>query len=405
MLPPDPHTADATLPSAYCGSEGVRRKHEARLGSYARFLRQGDPLADAAVESLKPLGRAGAERMIDRAIAEGINAVSEAPEALRALFAHLDDVPFWFDPETADLGGATFLRCRLGFVALACLSLPLIYSWPVGNKPLALSGELVHHAGPRLKQTTQFVYAVSQPGAVRRDGAGFRLIVRVRLMHAQVRRLLRVSGEWQEEAWGAPIDQCHMAGTNLLFSLGALQALERIGYLFNETERAAVLHLWRAIGWMMGIDAELLPAEEAEAMRLLDLLFATEPAPDDDSRALAAALMDASGAYLHRFCTVPATVCHGITRALIGHERADALGLSRTLWRWAVPLVRPATRLVELSRLASPQVRALARVAGPKAFRSLLGTRGLEGACGDFHLPERLRGTARRPAHSTPHPN
>ncbi|HEV7402410.1 MAG TPA: oxygenase MpaB family protein [Chthoniobacteraceae bacterium] len=391
MLPTDSDLANVAIPSAYGGAESARGKHGTRLASYARFLRRGDPLADAAVESLAPLGRAGAEQMIDRAVTEGIDAVTDAPEALRALFAQLDHVPFWFDPDLATLGGATFLRCRLGFLALACMSLPLIYSWPVGNKPLALSGELLHHAGPRLKQTTQFVYAVSQPDAVRRAGAGFRLIVRVRLMHAQVRRLLRGSGQWQEEAWGAPIDQCHTAGTNLLFSLGALQGLERIGYLFNPVERAAVQHLWRYIGWLMGIDPELLPADEPEAMRLLDLLFALEPTPDEDSRALAAALAGAANTYLHRFCTLPPTVVHGITRALIGQERADALGLPRTVWRWMVPLVRPATRLIERARLVSPQVRALARVAGPKAFRSLLGTRGLEGECGEFHLPEHLR--------------
>jgi hypothetical protein len=31
-------------------------------------------------------------------------------------------------------------------VPLALLALPIIYSWPAGNKPLALSGQLVHRA-------------------------------------------------------------------------------------------------------------------------------------------------------------------------------------------------------------------------------------------------------------------
>src|SRR3954453_7884075 len=127
----DPDLPNGALPSAYGGAESARGKHGSRLASYAKFLRHGDPLADAAVESLAVLGRAGAEQMIDRAVTNGIDAVADAPEALRALFAQLDHRPFWFDPELASLGGATFLRCRLGFLSLACMSLPLIYSWPV----------------------------------------------------------------------------------------------------------------------------------------------------------------------------------------------------------------------------------------------------------------------------------
>src|SRR5262249_45380639 len=154
----------------------------------------------------------------------------DAPEPLRALLAELDHVPFWVDRERCALGGATFLRCRLGFVALGCLSLPRIYSWPVGNKPLVLSGRLVHQAASRLKETTRFVYAVCQPDGLARYGEGFKLIVKVRLIHAQVRALLRESGAWEAAAWGTPIDQCHLAGTNLLFSLGALDGLKRLGY-------------------------------------------------------------------------------------------------------------------------------------------------------------------------------
>jgi hypothetical protein len=388
-----PAIDEQTLPSACTNLDLARQRHGVRADKYLGFLRQGDPLADAVVEVFAGMAEEEWRRMLDRALDDGIDAVPEAPEALRALFAQLDHVPFWVDREQCNLGGATFLRCRLGFVALAMSSLPLIYSWPAGNKPLALSGHLVHRASQRLKDTTRYVFCICQPDGLGRFSDGFKMTVKVRLIHSQVRRLLRQSGQWRDDFWGTPINQCHMAGTNLLFSVGVLDALTRIGYLFNSTEREALIHLWRYAGYILGVENELLVAGEWEGNRLLDLMFTFEPRPDDDSRALVNALMQTSYEYVRGFkaarpCSM--NVCYGISRALIGDERADALGFPKTFWRWLVPAIWPATRLIEMTRCFSPTVQALAKVAGPKAFRHLLSERGLKGRTGDFVLPRRI---------------
>jgi hypothetical protein len=381
------------LPTAYSNWEDARRKHGARADQYVSLLRRTDPLAEAVVEAFAHLPEVEWQAMLNRALDHGIDAVSQAPPALHELFAQLDRVPFWVDRQQCNLGGATFLRCRLGFLVLSMHALPLIYSWPAGNKPLALSGHLVHRASQRLKDTTRYVFAISQPDGLGRFSDGFKMTVRVRLIHAQVRKLFWQSGQWREEAWGAPINQCHMAGTNLLFSVGVLDGLTRIGYRFTSAEREALIHLWRYAGWLLGVENELLVAGEWEGHRLLDLIFTFEPKPDDDSRALVHALMQTSHDYLRGFragrpCSINA--CFGIARALIGNERADALGFPRTFWRWLVPAVRPATWLIETARCLSPSVQALARVAGPKAFRHLLSERGLRGRAGEFIVPRRI---------------
>jgi len=151
------------LPSAYANLDAARRKHGERADKYVGLLGRADPLADAVVEAFSQLPEPQWRRMLDVALARGIDAVPEAPEALKALFARLDHVPFWVDRAQCNLGGATFLRCRLGFVALAMASLPLIYSWPAGNKPLALSGHLVHRASQRLKDTPATYSASASP--------------------------------------------------------------------------------------------------------------------------------------------------------------------------------------------------------------------------------------------------
>jgi hypothetical protein len=381
------------LPSAYSAPEGAEAAHEARAGKYVDFLWRTDPLADAVMQEFASMPESEWRALLDLALAKGIENIPSAPEPLRALFRQLEDVPFWVDRERCNLGGATFLRCRLGFAVLAMLSLPLIYSWPAGNKALALSGRLMHRASQRLKDTTRYVFAVCQPDGLSRFSEGFAMTVRVRLIHAQVRRLLLQSGQWRADAWGAPINQCHMAGTNLMFSVGVLDGLSRLGYRFTQVEREALVHLWRFAGYLLGVESELLIADELEGNRLLDLMFAFEPVPDDDSRALVDALMQTSFDYVRGFkagrcCSV--NLCYGMSHALIGEEHAKALAYPTTSWRWLVPAVRPATWLVETARIYSSRVQELAKVAGPKAFRHLLSERGLKGRAGDFAIPRKL---------------
>ena len=392
------------VPSAYSSLDSTGIAHGTRAQKYVDFLWRTDPLADAVMDEFARIPESEWRALLEMALAKGIEAVPHAPEPLRALFRQLESVPFWVDRERCNLGGATFMRCRLGFAVLAMLSLPIIYSWPVGNKPLALSGQLVHRASQRLKDTTRYVFAVCQPDGLARFSPGFAMTVRVRLIHAQVRRLLLQSGQWRSEAWGAPINQCHMAGTNLMFSVGVLDGLTRIGYRFNRLEREALIHLWRCAGYLLGVENELLVADEFEGHRLLDLIFAFEPHPDDDSRALVDALMQTSFDYVRGFKpgrSWSVNLCYGISRALMGDEQATALGYPKTLWKWLVPAVRPGTWLVETARMCSSRVQALATVAGPKAFRHLLSERGLKGRIGDFVIPRKIAVRAGEPESTT----
>lgn len=396
------------VPSGYSSLELVAGTFGAAAGDYAGFLWRTDPLADAVMEDFARLPEGEWRAMLEAALERGIDAVPQAPASLRALFAQLETVPAWLDRDRCNLGGATFLRCRLGFAALALLSLPLIYSWPCGNKPLALSGQLVHRASQRLKDTTRYVFAVCQRDGLARGAEGFAMTVRVRLIHSQVRRLLLASGAWRGDAWGAPVNQCHMAATNLMFSIGVLDALSRIGHRFQTREREALVHLWRYAGYLLGVDEGLLVADEQASRRLLDLVFAFEPAPDDDSRALVDALMQTSYDYvrgfrLGRVCGV--NLCYGMSRAMIGRRRAAALGYPATLWRWLIPAIRPATLLLETARLFSTRVQALAIVAGPKAFRHLLSDRGLKGRAGEFPIPRRIAVRPGVPETAPPAPN
>jgi hypothetical protein len=133
---------------------------------------------------------------------------------------------------------------------------------------------------------------VCQPGALAPHAEGFRAALKVRLMHAQVRQLLLGSDRWHSDRWGVPINQVDMAGTVLVFSYAVLMGLDRLGVQVEPHEREDLVHLWRCVGWLLGVTPDLLCATNAQAEALWDLIASTQEPADDDSRRLVAAFLE-----------------------------------------------------------------------------------------------------------------
>lgn len=368
----------------------ARQKHGARADKYLRLLARSDPLADAVVAAFSELPAGKGRRMLDVALDQGVAAVPDAPAALHDLFAQLDDVPFWVEWAELDRGGAVYLRSGIfGMVLLALYSLPVAYSSPAGNKPLVFSGKLVQRAPRRVAESGHFVLATCRPGGLRRFAEGFKITVKVRLMHAQVRRLLWRSAQWDATRWGVPINQCYLAGTNLAFSFGLLDGLRRFGFRLSHDEREALLQLWRYSGYLSGIEEELLCATEAEAARLSDLIVTTEGAPDADSHALVQALMAIPVFPKLDYQRWQTDVYYGISRALIGGQSADALGYPKTPWRFLVPALRPLVFAGDVVGRHLPGGRAWATALGAKTWEWMV-EQHLGGMRPGFRPPEQL---------------
>jgi hypothetical protein len=369
----------------------AQRAHGQRACKYGQYLHRTDPLADDVVAAFSQLSSGKGNRMLDTALDEGIAAVPDAPAALHRLFEQLDDVPFWVDWDELDRGGAAFLRSGLlGAAVIALYSLPLSYRSPSGNKPLIFSGQLTRRAGRRMGETARFVMATCQPGGLRRFSDGFKITVKVRLMHAQVRRLLLRSGRWDMDAWGAPINQCYLAGTNLLFSAKLSAGLRRLGYRHSRAESEALMQLWRYSGYLSGIEPELLCVTEQEALRLANLIALVDKPPDQDSLSLVKALLEVpivpqqwKGA---RWST---DIAFGLSRALLGEEIADQLRLPKTPWRFVVPAMRPLVLAGDLARRRIPAGQGLADRLGMRMWQWGADNQ-LAGIPASFHLPEHL---------------
>jgi hypothetical protein len=337
-----------------------------RVESLRAALLESDPVADDVVSWLREDAGRGARARLERAIERGPPAYGDLPEAARALFRQVDPVPLWADPEKLRLGAETMLRAwPVGSWSLAGFALAGGYLASATVKPLVMTGALSRMAYRRLAETTRFVLDVATSAGFGRHARGFETTLRVRVMHAQVRSGLLASGKWRTSEWGVPINQQDMLATVLQFSVAYAHGVEALGLLLSRREKDALMHLWRYVGYVMGVRQELLPLSFDEARSLYRLVAMTQAGPDDDSRALMKALLHVplerrSGPREERRGQIEARFLAGYVRHVLGDEAGDALGVPDDAWKYAPRLVAPAVRGLEVLRMAVPGLRGLA---------------------------------------------
>ncbi len=383
-----PALPEAAFPARYCNLPSARLRFGDRVDRLGPYLRALDPLADRAVEALPP-GAAG-----HALIGAALDGEARVPSALAELVESARVVPPWVEWDRIDRGGRFFLRTGLvGGIVLGARALVVSYASPGGNKPLAFSGRLTEAAAPRLNETARFVRAVVRPSGMRVGGEGWKLTLRVRLIHAQIRRMLAASPRWNSDAWGAPINQHDMVAASLVFSVVTLGGVRLLGIDVSEDESVDFMHLWRWVSHVIGVDPALFPVTEAEAVRLSDLIGATQAAPDDDSRALTSALLEHGLGHPDLDTRDMAQRTLGTARAvcrhLVGDEVADGLRIPKTRERFLVPAAVATVRALEQARKRSPRLEKAMVERGTRYWDRVI-EQGLVYATTDFELPSAL---------------
>jgi len=104
------------------------------------------------------------------------------------------------------------------------------------------------------KETT----ATTLPAAsIRPGGPGWASALRVRHLHARVRRSILESETlaWNTKEFGIPINQEDMSATVLAFSVNVLVGIEFIGGRpLSEADQNDYLALWRYLSWLLGVE-------------------------------------------------------------------------------------------------------------------------------------------------------
>lgn len=261
---------------------------------YASLYHEVDVLSDDLVqETYLKLPYPEASALIKKYSTSKISENADEPESLKRFFLHMQEVPNWFDEDLANSGARLCMRSGTNaLIILRDFVLMGGYDYAYLNKALIFTGALKKGAVKRLKDTLEFWVHVTREDALKINSEAYQLIIRTRLMHSYARLKIKEKGKnWDYEIWGEPINFWDMIATYTGFSLVLMQGLKKLGVKISEKEEAGVFHLWKYIGYLLGIPAEFLPENRQQAVEQLYLWSTLQDQGDEDSVQLAQALL------------------------------------------------------------------------------------------------------------------
>jgi hypothetical protein len=171
-------------------------------------------------------------------------------------------------------GARVFRRWGTAAFKFATASTLEMYTESSIAKPLSLSGGYTgNRAHHRQLETVRFWIDVSDPGGLDPGGAGRATAMQVRVMHVFIRRRLMQHPEWDLDAWGAPISVADATLTLMGGSVVPGLSLWTAGHQTTVTEIEALLHFWRYIGHLLGVQPDWYPRDFRESVQLMFAAF------------------------------------------------------------------------------------------------------------------------------------
>ncbi|KAA0083524.1 DUF2236 domain-containing protein [Mycolicibacterium sp. P9-64] len=353
-------------------------------------LSVGDEPMDSLVDWMSSAGMAQTRPLFDRALADGIAHVPEAPEPLREFFVQVEAVPDWVDLEKLRRGARALRRGGAdGMYVARDVALLGGYQFSGFNKTLLRTGALEKGSNKRFAETMQWAMDVISEGGLDPLGVGYQSTIRVRLIHAFVRRHVAAMPDWRSDEWGVPVNQTDMAAT----LVGALIAPSAggigMGILPTPADLDGIAHLTRYVGWLIGVQDEWLPRSFRDGIRILYHTLTALAAPDESTKQLAVPMADDPMAWHYRFLPALrrriARAQHlSVTSGFLGPRTMRALGLAYVP-PW-YPLLRiPVNMTRSVAALTLPGGMKRADTRGQREQEALLHTMigDAEAAVGD----------------------
>lgn len=384
------------IPSDYiAGYERARAVNAELADKYVTHTLVGDPEADALIEELAPLGQLQSSRLINAAMTmKNMELLIDAPPMLMDFFEKAARPPDWVDLDEFDPGVRMFHR-NSQLVLGAFVGGVLVEGFSTNiSKSFFITGRLRDQGVRRLQQNNRHIIEIFFPNGLAIDSDGWRLSVRIRLVHAQVRRLLGNSDEWDTEAWGVPLSSAHMGYSVAAFSARLIRHMKSLGAVFDEEERKSFMAVWRYTGYLMGIPETILYQNEAEALRLFEIARMCEPAPDFESIAMANALVNSAPLVIgiddRQERRKLAKYVYSVSRPLIGNRLADDLMYPWSPTMGVLAWFRLQNYFHKLAEEFLPLLLNRASSANFKNFTSLLQAAAYDEAGISYRLPDHV---------------
>lgn len=209
------------------------------------------------------------------------------------LFRQFNEIPSWVDFESIRHGTDYCNRC--GTAALSVLRNYCLmggYESSAINKPLIFTGALKKGAVKRLSETVDFWMLVTERNGLQPQHKGITSILTTRMIHSFSRIMIERQPDWKPELWGRPLNNWDMVATNLGFSIVFMDGLAKLNLSPTTPELKGTLHLWKYIGYLLGIPEKLLPDTPKDASYKLYLWSKTQKGIDQNSKDLAYSLYE-----------------------------------------------------------------------------------------------------------------
>lgn len=239
----------------------------------------GDPVAERFVAEVMngPQGPAAGRKLLDKALTEGIDAIADAPESMRELFAEFETVPEWVRPDLVEQGAAIWRRWGTMLFSFAGAETLEMYTESAVATPLSLAGGYAGDSAlRRYLETCRFWMDVSEPGALLTPGsAGRATALKVRVMHVSVRARVADHPEWDIDRWGLPISQTYQLLTLIGGSTTPGLGLWALGYQTTPSEIRALLHFQKYMGYLLGVRLKWYPETVADSLRVIAMTIAS----------------------------------------------------------------------------------------------------------------------------------
>ncbi len=318
------------IPTDYL--EHYERGRAANLDLADKYIEHtliGDAEADALMDVLATVDAEQAFRFVQAGMDQQWDVLRDAPPTVLEFFEKLETPPDWMDLASHQPGVRLFhknskllLAGMLGGVLVEGFSTNI-------SKSFFITGRLRDQGVRRLQQNNRQMIELFFPGGMTRQGDGWKLSVRVRLVHAQVRRLLASSEDWDHEAWGVPLSAAHVGFALTAFSARLLRHMKSLGASYTEEEARSFMQIWRYSGYLMGIPESILYEAEEDALELFHVGRLCEPTPSIESVVLANSLVNSAPLVAGITSSVERRSLSGyvyhVSRALIGKELAHQL--------------------------------------------------------------------------------
>jgi hypothetical protein len=237
-----------------------------------------------------------ASRELEQYIRNGITDNNAVPESIQEMFYQTQKIPGWLDYNLLRSGAELCMRANLdSLISLRDYCLMGGYDYAYLNKPLIITEALKKGAVKRLSETLDFWVNVTRYDALEIHKKGYEFAIKTRMIHSYARLSIKKRyKEWDTENWGEPINSWDMMATYIGFSLVFLHSLHKLGNTFSEEEEEGLFHLWKYVGYLLGIPENLLPDNKKQATEYFYLWTSVQPSADKDSVLLAHSLLNES---------------------------------------------------------------------------------------------------------------